>query len=146
MCDFPQNGGSLANGPRAHKAQRYVAAVHADGAFVGPANLFGRAVALRPAAPGDTIQLFGAGFGATAGGVPEGEILTFDFARDQLASEVQFETGGVTVPPSFAGLVAAGLYQFNVTIPRLDDGDHAIRATVGGFSTQTGAFVNVERP
>lgn len=126
--------------------RRYVAAVHADGAFVGPADLFGGAVTMRPAAPGDTIQVFGAGFGPTAGGVPEGEILVFDLARDQLANEVRFEIGGVTVTPSFAGLVAAGLYQFNLTIPQLSEGDHAIRATVGGFSTQTSAFVRVAGP
>lgn len=127
------------------EGRRYVAAVHTDGAFVGPADLFGGAVQMRPAAPGDAIQVFAAGFGPTVGGIPEGQILVFDLARDQLANEVQFVIGGVTVTPSFGGLVAAGLYQFNLTIPQLGDGDHEIEATVGGFTTQPGAYLNVAR-
>ena len=123
--------------------RKYVAAVHLDGFFVGPEDLFGGAVPIRPAAPGDTIQVFATGFGQTAGGVSEGEILVFDLQRDRLANEVVFQIGDTPVVPSFAGLVGAGLYQFNVPIPPLAAGDHSISASVGGFSTQAGAFLAV---
>ena len=123
--------------------RKYVAAVHLDGFFVGPEDLFGGAVPTRPAAPGDTIQVFATGFGQTAGGVSEGEILVFDLQRDRLANEVVFQIGDTPVVPSFAGLVGAGLYQFNVPIPPLAAGDHSISARVGGFSTQAGAFLAV---
>ena len=123
--------------------RKYVAAVHLDGFFVGPGDLFGGAVPTRPAAPGDTIQVFAAGFGQTAGGIAEGEILVFDLQRDRLANEVVFQIGDTQVIPSFAGLVGAGLYQFNLPIPPLAAGDHSISASVGGFSTQPGAFLAV---
>ena len=123
------------------QGRKYVAAVHLDGFFVGPGDLFGGAVPARPAAPGDTIQVFATGFGQTAGGISEGEILVFDLQRDRLANEVVFQIDDTPVIPSFAGLVGAGLYQFNVLIPSLAAGDHSISASVGGFSTQPGAFL-----
>ena len=123
--------------------RRYVAAVHLDGFFVGPGDLFGGAVPTRPAAAGDTIQVFATGFGQTAGGIPEGEILVFNLQRDRLANDVVFQIGESQVVPSFAGLVGAGLYQFNVPIPPLAAGDHSISASVGAFSTQPGTFLAV---
>ena len=125
------------------QGRKYVAAVHLDGFFVGPADLFGGAVPTRPAAPGDTIQVFAAGFGQTAGGISEGEILVFDLQRDRLSNEVVFQIGGSQVIPSFAGLVGAGLYQFNLPIPPLPAGDHGISASVRGVSTQPGASLAV---
>jgi uncharacterized protein (TIGR03437 family) len=46
----------------------------------------------------------------------------------------------------FAGLSAAGLYQFNVTVPAtLADGDQAVVASIGGVQTQDGAFLAIQR-
>ena len=125
------------------QGRKYVAAVHLDGFFAGPGDLFGGAVPTRPAAPGDTIQVFATGFGQTAGGIAEGEILVFDLQRDRLANAAVFQIGGAQVIPSFAGLVGAGLYQFNLPIPSLPAGDHGISASGGGVSTQPGAFLAV---
>jgi len=44
----------------------------------------------------------------------------------------------------YAGIVAAGEYQFNVVVPALADGDQAIVATIGGASTQAGLSVPVK--
>ena len=35
----------------------------------------------------------------------------------------------------YAGLTAAGLYQLNVTVPELPDGDHVVTADVAGMRT-----------
>jgi uncharacterized protein (TIGR03437 family) len=44
----------------------------------------------------------------------------------------------------FAGLVAPGEFQFNVTIPApLGDGDQPITTTYGGVSTQSGALITI---
>jgi uncharacterized protein (TIGR03437 family) len=43
---------------------RYAAAVRADGAYLAPPNLISGLVMV-PAKPGDTILLFGTGFGPT---------------------------------------------------------------------------------
>jgi uncharacterized protein (TIGR03437 family) len=61
-----------------------------------------------------------------------------------LANTVQMTIGGVAVTPSFAGLSASGLYQFNVTVPAsLPNGDAAVVATIGGVSSQTGLAITV---
>ena len=51
-----------------------LAAVHVDGALVGPADLFGPGANIRPARPGDPISLFGSGFGQTSPAVPVGTL------------------------------------------------------------------------
>ena len=124
------------------QGRRYIAAVHLDGTFVGPPGLFGPARTTRPAVPGDIIQVFGAGFGPTVGGVPDGELVVFDLARDTLANEVTFQIGDQQVTP-FAGLVGAGLYQFNLPIEDLPNGDYEIRATVGGETSIGNTFLAV---
>ena len=52
-----------------------------------------------------------------------------------LANAVAITIGGVAVEASFAGLSAAGLDQFNITVPSLPDGDHEVLATVAGVRT-----------
>ena len=54
--------------------------------------------------------------------------------------------GGVQAQVDFAGLVAPGEYQFNVTVPpSLANGDHPITAAYGGASTQAGTLITVQR-
>jgi uncharacterized protein (TIGR03437 family) len=52
--------------------------------------------------------------------------------------------GDVAATVSYAGLVGAGLYQINVTVPVLPDGDHAVLAQVSGVSTQTGVLLKIK--
>jgi uncharacterized protein (TIGR03437 family) len=52
--------------------------------------------------------------------------------------------GGLPATVSFHGLVAAGLYQFNVTVPTLADGDHEVKADIAGLSTQQGALLKIQ--
>jgi uncharacterized protein (TIGR03437 family) len=53
--------------------------------------------------------------------------------------------GVTSVIPSFAGLVSAGLYQLNVTIPAgLGTGDQALVAIVGGVQTQSGVVISLQ--
>jgi uncharacterized protein (TIGR03437 family) len=45
---------------------------------------------------------------------------------------------------SFAGLVAPGQFQFNVTLPAvLANGDQTIQATYGGEITQSGTLITI---
>lgn len=101
----------------------YVAAARANGLLVGPASLYPGSS--RPAAPGETVALFGSGFGE--GGAEEVRI------------------GGEAAQTSFAGYVAAGLYQINVTIPpTARAGDNTVTAALGGLSTQPGVMIAVQ--
>jgi uncharacterized protein (TIGR03437 family) len=122
-------------------AGKYVAALHADYSLVGAANLLPGAVTT-PAKPGETILLYGVGFGATTPPQPTGQLVT---AAVPLAGAVQVTIGGQTAAVTFSGLVESGLYQFNVTVPNLPNGDAAVVATVGSVSTQTGISVTVQQ-
>jgi uncharacterized protein (TIGR03437 family) len=123
--------------------RKYLAAVASDGASLGPAGLFGAAVTTRPAKPGEVILLFGTGFGATTPSVPTGEVFN---GAAQLTNPVTLTIGGVQAEVLFAGLSAAGLYQFNVTVPAtVANGDQAVVASIGGVQTQDGAFLAIQR-
>jgi len=118
----------------------YVAAVHTDGTYVGPATLYPGLSA--PAKPGETIEIYADGFGATnspfqSGSVKQSGVLT--------PSPV-VTIGGVPAFVPFAGLVGPGEFQFNVVVPSaLGNGDQAITATYNGASTQAGTLLTVHK-
>ncbi len=94
------------------------------------------------ATAGDSVVLFGVGFGPTNPAVPAGQAFS---GTAQTTSAVQLAIGGTTVLPSFSGLSSAGLYQLNVTIPAgLGTGDQSLGATVGGYKTPTGVFISLQ--
>lgn len=120
----------------------YAIATHADGSLAGPSSLFPGAST--PARPGETIVLYGTGFGPTS---PSYEGTTVPNPAP-LAGSLQFTIGGQTVTPAFAGLVSPGLYQINVTVPTISGSagtviDVPISATAGGVSTQPSLFLAV---
>jgi uncharacterized protein (TIGR03437 family) len=121
----------------------HAAALHADYSLVGPPNLLPGA-ATTPAQPGETILMYGVGFGPTNPPQPSGQLVT---AAAPLAKSVQITIGGETAAVAFAGLAqGAGLYQLNVTVPNdLPNGDAAVAATIGGVSTQTGVLLTIQQ-
>jgi uncharacterized protein (TIGR03437 family) len=91
---------------------------------------------------GDSVVLFGVGFGPTSPAVPAGQAFS---GAAVTTNPVQLVTGGTTVIPSFAGESSAGLYQINITIPAgLGTGDVALAATVGGAQTQPGVVISLQ--
>jgi uncharacterized protein (TIGR03437 family) len=119
----------------------YVAALHADYTLVGSANLL-PGVTTQPAQPGETILLYGTGFGPASPALPTAQLVT---TPSVLANSVQVTIGGVAATVVYAGLVEPGLYQLNVTVPNLPNGDAAVAATIGGVSSQTGVSVTVQQ-
>lgn len=117
----------------------YVAAVHANGTIIGPTTLYPGAST--PAAPGETIQLYGNGFGPTTTAVTPGS----PEQSGTLPVMPVITIGGAPATVAFAGLISPGLYQFNVVIPaNAAAGDNSITATYAGFSTQAGTLVTVQ--
>ncbi|MBI2689454.1 MAG: hypothetical protein HYX27_24365 [Acidobacteria bacterium] len=109
-----------------------VAAVRADGTLIGPANLVS-GVTTVPAKPGETIQLFGTGFGPTTPGVNAGTVVT---APLQTSTPVTVQIDSQAAQVTYAGMTSAGLYQINVTVPsNLADGDYPVTAEVSGVRT-----------
>jgi uncharacterized protein (TIGR03437 family) len=133
-------------------ASNYVAAIilrldgsgaYGGGAYdiVGPtgSSLGYKTVAAKA---GDTVELFGVGFGPTNPAIPAGRAYS---GASATTNPVQIRINNVTVTAGFVGLVAAGLYQLNVQIPSgLGTGDVSLQATVGGSSTQTGVVISLQ--
>ena len=121
---------------------KYAAAVHADGAYVAPEGYFGAGIASRPARPGETIQLYGTGFGPTAPAVPAGQIVASP-APLATPNQLEIRVGSSVAAIRFAGLVAAGQYQFDMVVPPLPDGDAPVMAQIGGAGTQPGVWLEI---
>jgi len=93
---------------------------------------------------GDSIELFGTGFGPTNPAVTPGQPFS---GAASTTSPVTLSVGGASVTPSFAGLSGAGLDQINFTLPAgLGTGDIALVASVGGVSTQQNVVAVMNDP
>jgi uncharacterized protein (TIGR03437 family) len=118
-----------ANSPRLlTKSGTYGAIVNlADGSLTFPSTILDAAFATHPAKPGDTITIYGIGFGQTSPIAVEGQASNNGSPGRplQTINNVTVTFGGgfagraTTVNALFTGLTptAAGLYQVNVTIP-----------------------------
>jgi uncharacterized protein (TIGR03118 family) len=119
---------------------KYIAATHGDGSYVGTTTLFPNAST--PAKPGETIVLYGTGFGPTTPSVPDGQLLT---AALNLTTLPIMTFGGNPAQVRFAGLVSPGLYQINVTVPSsAPNGDVQVLAQAGG-QTSPVALITVQQ-
>ncbi len=112
-----------------------------DGVFLGKAGLV-PGVATRPARPGDVILVFGTGFGPTDPPTPASKLVT---QAAVLAFPLVARIGGANAAVQFAGIVGAGLYQFNLVVPELEDGDHLLEMFVNGFGLQDTVYVTTQR-
>ena len=116
----------------------YVAAVHADGSYIGSTTLYPGLST--PAKPGETIMLYANGFGQTTAPVVSGS----STQGGTLSTLPVVTIGGVTAQVQYAGLVSVGEFQFNVTIPTsLSDADQPIVAKYNNVTTQAGTLITV---
>lgn len=137
-------GGLLA--PASFKVgdRQYVAALRPDGSFVAGSNIAG--VPSAPARAGETLIIYGTGFGAVnpfttpiAGQIASG--------LNSLSTPVQFQIGGVVARVDYAGLAPGfvGLYQFNVVVPQgVAGGDVRLEVTQGGTPIAQTLFLPVQ--
>ena len=91
---------------------------------------------------GDTLSLFGVGFGPTDPPVPAGR----EFIGAATAVyPVQLIINGQMVIPDWVGISAAGLFQLNLTVPfGLGAGDQPIQALVNGVSSPIGVVLSLQ--
>ena len=122
------------------EGRKYVAAVHSDGVYLGKEGLF-EGLTTRPAKPGDILLLYGTGFGPTDPPTPPGMLVQ----ASPCVKPVTARIGGRNAVVQYAGKTGSGLYQFNVVVPELPDGDHEVQLYVDGFPTQNGAWLTVRR-
>lgn len=126
----------------APESGRYAAAVHADGTLAGKPGLYGGNPVLRAARAGDVLQFYGTGFGPTTPGVPAGVTVASPAPLADLAA-LRIRIGSAEARILWAGLVSAGLYQFNLEAPALAAGDHAVVAEIAGQSSQPGLYLTI---
>ena len=118
----------------------HVVGTHLNGTDIGPATLYPGLTT--PAKPGETIVIYGNGFGPTSTPVVSGAATQ----SGTLSPTPVITIGGIQANVRFAGLnTAPGEFQFNVDVPsNLADGDQPITATYNGVSTQAGALLTVQ--
>jgi uncharacterized protein (TIGR03437 family) len=105
----------------------YVAAVFPDGTVVGDPT---KTPGTRGASSGDSISLYGTGFGVS----PSGVVIT---SPTTLSSTVQVMIGGQPTTVQYAGLVGVGLFQINILVPNLPIGDFPVAVQFHGASAAT---------
>jgi uncharacterized protein (TIGR03437 family) len=116
----------------------YIGALFPDGVtFVLPPGAVSGFQSKR-AKPGDTITLYGIGFGSVDNGTPPGQIAE---GESTLSAPFTISIGGANATVSYDGLAPSfvGLYQFNVTVPAIAASDSApVTFTLNSVSgTQT---------
>jgi uncharacterized protein (TIGR03437 family) len=98
--------------------KQYVVAFNSDGSYTLPTTST-LGLTSRPAKPGETITIYGVGFGpAAVSGTPiqPGVIVT---QANALTNSMQMAVGGTQASLPYAGLAPSfvGLYQFDVVVP-----------------------------
>ena len=120
----------------------HIAALHANYTYLGPASMSVPGYTFTPAAPGETILLFGDGFGLPVSTLTAGSAVQ----TGPLPTLPQVTIGGTAADVQWAGLISPGLYQINVLVPsNAASGDNQVIATYAGASSPTGAMIPVSQ-
>jgi uncharacterized protein (TIGR03118 family) len=122
------------------KDNQSIAALHSGGGIVGATTLY--TGLSTPAQPGETIALFGNGFGATTPAYADGTVIS---AALPCATTPTVSVGGAPATVTYCGLVGSGLYQVNVTIPAATAAGNAATAiTFGTVTSAAATTINVQ--
>ena len=120
----------------------YAAATHANGSLIGPTTLISGKTT--PAAPGESVVIYGAAFGQGITPIPNEQVLTSAIPLPVMPTIV---IDGIAANVTFAGLTEAGLYQFTVVVPPgAHAGDDLVVALLGNGETQANAYITVAAP
>ena len=102
--------------------KQYVVAFHSDNVtYVLPEGAIA-GLPSRPAAPGETIVMYGNGFGPVTPNIPAGELAA---GNSQLVASLEILFGETAGKLAYYGLSPGlvGVYQFDVVVPAIPDND-----------------------
>jgi uncharacterized protein (TIGR03437 family) len=128
----PRAAGMLAPTSFLVNGRQYVVALRPDPVnkiYLGPSTIPG---VTGPARAGETILLYGIGFGGVTPPVTSGKVAS---GSTSLTTPVEFRFGDTVAQVTYQGLApgSVGLYQFNVVVPPgLPSGDIPVRVFQGG--------------
>ncbi|HEY4363902.1 MAG TPA: choice-of-anchor V domain-containing protein [Bryobacteraceae bacterium] len=126
--------------------KQYLVAQFQDGTYVGDPKVV--AGTTRPAKPGELLTIYGIGFGdvttASGGAVVPGVVVT---DTNSLVNPLQFSFGSTVAKVQYSGLAPGniGLYQFNVTVPNVVDGDAQISVRLNGNAVPQALFLSIKQ-
>ena len=134
---------------------KYAAAVVLDSGsaveYLAPAGALGASTQSRPAKAGDTISIFGTGFGPTTTPLNPEVAATVAYPLAHTGPDItkplaQVTIGGQPAQLQFCGVVSPGVYQINATVPQgLSSGDQPIQVTLlSGPSVPQTLFVPIQ--
>jgi uncharacterized protein (TIGR03118 family) len=122
------------------KDNKSIAAIHANGGVIGATTLY--AGVSVPAKAGETISLFGTGWGTTSPAFTDGGLVAAPLA---CAGTPTVTFGGATAQVAYCGLISSGVYQLNIVIPATaTTGDNVVVMTMGGTSSAGNAVITVQ--
>ncbi len=110
----------------------------ANGTFPGTTTI--------PAKPGDTIILWGTGFGPTTPSAPQGVATPGNATYSTANPTVEINNVSATVYGAALAPGFAGLYQVAIEVPTsLGNGNWPVVATIGGVSSPSGMVLTVQQ-
>jgi uncharacterized protein (TIGR03437 family) len=123
------------------QGHQWVVALHADQSYVGKTGLLS-GLTFRPAKVGETIVIYGIGFGPVTPSTPAGVIAT---QATSLQTKPNVRFGQTPATLVYYGLAPnfVGLYQFNVTVPNVGAGDMPLNIDIGGVTLNQNCFTTV---
>jgi uncharacterized protein (TIGR03437 family) len=124
-------------------AANYAAGIHADGSYLAGAALVRQGIPGTPAKPGEIIVLFGTGFGNTQPSISATALVPAPLPLVR-PEDLRVRIGGLDAAIVFAGLISPGVYQFNVVVPQIDDGDKPVVAELRGLLTRSDLLLPVQ--
>jgi uncharacterized protein (TIGR03437 family) len=123
------------------QGHQWIVALHSDQSYVGKTGLI-NGLTFRPAKVGETIVIYGIGFGPVTPTTPAGVIATQATA---LQTQPNFRFGQTQATLVYSGLAPnfVGLFQFNVTVPNVGAGDMPLNIDVGGVTVNQNCYITV---
>jgi uncharacterized protein (TIGR03437 family) len=118
----------------------YVIALTPDWSYLAKPGLIPGLVT-RAARPGETIVLYGSGFGPTTPKLAPDVMVAV--ARP-LANALTVTIGGVPANIDWVGQVGSGLYQINLKVPAVPSGDQPIIVQVAGVRSPEAARITIQ--
>lgn len=125
--------------------KQYVVAFHADNVtYVLPAGAIA-GLASKPAKPGETIVIYGNGFGPVSPDIPGGQLVT---QANKLTLPLEVTIGDKPAQVPYAGLAPGlvGVYQFDVVVPAVSNNDlTSISFKLGGTPVPQTLYIAVHQ-
>jgi uncharacterized protein (TIGR03437 family) len=127
-------------------SKQYVVAQFQDGTYVGDPKVIPGTT--RPAKPGELLTIYGIGFGDAKDS--SGNLVAPGVAvpsTNALVNPLKFSFGTTSANVQYAGLAPGniGLYQLNVNVPNVADGDAVINVSLNGVALPQTLYLAVHK-